>query len=180
MQNPFLVGKQIYLRPLERADAATLLPWVNDSEITRHLLLYRPVSLTAEENFIDSLNENQDGIHLAIVLRDSDRLIGVCGLHKLDHKNRHASFGIFIGAKEEWGGGYGTEATRLIVNYAFATLNLHRVWLHVFEDNARGQRAYEKVGFQREGVLRQDFYREGRYWNTIVMGILREEWQPQE
>jgi len=55
-------------------------------------------------------------------------------------------------------------------------LNLNRVALRVYEDNERGIRAYEKVGFKREGILRQDIYREGRYWNTFLMAILREEW----
>jgi [ribosomal protein S5]-alanine N-acetyltransferase len=72
--------------------------------------------------------------------------------------------------------GYGSEATRLLVRHGFETLNLHRIWLHVYEYNERGIRAYERVGFQREGVLRQDRFYEGRYWNTLVMGILREEW----
>ena len=65
-----------------------------------------------------------------------------------------------------------------ITFYAFRTLNLNRIWLHVFEFNERALRAYEKVGFVREGVLRQDVFREGRYWNTVVMGILRDEWLP--
>ena len=84
--------------------------------------------------------------------------------------------------KGSWGQGYGTEATRLVVQHAFATLNLNRVWLEVYEYNPRGLRAYEKVGFRKEGVKRQDNYRAGRYWDTIVMAILREEWdlnQPQ-
>ena len=63
--------------------------------------------------------------------------------------------------------------TRLMVGHAFETMNLNRVWLHVYEFNEAGGRAYEKVGFHKEGVLRQDVYREGRYWDTIVMGIQR-------
>src|SRR5262249_47639304 len=112
-----------------------------------------------------------------IAVRATDALVGVTGLHQTDLRNRHASFGIVIGEKEAWGRGYGTEATALLVRHAFETLNLNRVWLHVFEDNERGIRAYEKVGFQKEGRLRQDTFREGRYWDTFVMGILREEWQ---
>ena len=178
MQNPFLIGSATYLRPLERADAAVLLPWVNDPEVTRHLLLHRPVNLKAEEDYIDHLYESEQDVHLGIVVRETDRLVGGCALHRIDAKNRCASLGIFLGAKDAWGHGHGTEATRLLVGYAFETLNLNRVWLHVFEDNERAIRCYEKVGFKREGLLRQDYYRAGRYWNTIVMGILREEWQP--
>jgi RimJ/RimL family protein N-acetyltransferase len=91
-------------------------------------------------------------------------------------ENRHTSFGIVVGDKTEWGKGYGSEATQLMVGHAFETLNLNRVWLRVFEYNARGIRAYEKVGFKKEGVLRQDRFQDGRYWDTFAMAILRDEY----
>jgi RimJ/RimL family protein N-acetyltransferase len=177
VQNPFLIGETTYLRPIEREDASTLLPWVNDPEVTRHLLLHRPISLKCEQDFIDGLYKSEQEVSLGIVVRETDRLIGGCALHRIDARSRTASLGIFLGAKDAWGHGHGAEATRLLVGYGFDTLNLHRVWLHVFEDNARAIRCYEKAGFVREGVLRQDHYRAGRYWNTVVMAILREEWQ---
>jgi RimJ/RimL family protein N-acetyltransferase len=177
MVNPFLVGASIYLRPLERADAPAFVTWLNDPDVARFLRAYRPMSLRAEEEFIDGIGKGED-IGLAIALRDGDRLIGGTGLHEIEQRCRRAQFGIFIGDREHWGKGYGTEATRLMVGYAFETLNLNRVWLQVYEYNSRGVRSYEKVGFRREGVLRQDTFRDGRYWDTIVMGILRQEWKP--
>lgn len=178
MTNPFLVGARLYLRALERADAPALVPWLNDPEVTRFLRAYRPMTLRAEEEFIERAGQGDD-IVLGVVLREGDRLIGAAGLSQIDYRCRRASFGISIGARDEWGKGYGTEATRLVVGYAFETLNLNRVWLHVYEYNGRGLRAYEKVGFRREGVLRQDIFRDGRYWDTITMAILREEWEKQ-
>jgi len=106
----------------------------------------------------------------------SSRLIGTTGLHRIDFKNRHAGFGIAIGDKQAWGKGYGTEATFLVARYGFETLNLNRIWLHVYDFNPAGMRCYEKVGYAREGVLRQDHFSEGRYADTIVMAILRQEW----
>jgi RimJ/RimL family protein N-acetyltransferase len=176
MKNPFLIGTKIYLRPLERADAPQCLGWFNHPAITRMLLTYRPINLRAEEEFIDKALQSEHDLALGIALKDADRLIGGTGLHQIDFKNRHAGFGIAIGDKEEWGKGYGTEATGLIVQHAFETLNLNRVWLHVYEHNERAIRVYMAVGFKKEGVLRQHDYREGRYWDTIIMAILREEW----
>jgi RimJ/RimL family protein N-acetyltransferase len=176
VNNPFLVGTNVYLRPLEREDARLVVPWVNDPEVTRTLLMYRPMTLKAEEEFIDRIANADDQVAVGIALRQGDRLIGVTGLHQIDHRSRHAAFGILIGDKSEWGKGHGTEATRLIVGYGFHTLNLHRVWLHVHAHNERGQKAYEKAGFRREGVLRQEYFREGRYWDTVVMAVLRDEW----
>jgi [ribosomal protein S5]-alanine N-acetyltransferase len=174
--NPFLIGDKVYLRPLEKADAPLIVPWFNDQEVIRTLLRYRPLTLREEEEYLDQVTRNEGNVILGIVLRETDRLIGATGLHKIDFRNRHSCFGILIGEKTEWGKGYGTEATGLVVRYAFETLNLNRVWLQAFEYNPSGLRAYEKVGFRREGVLRQDCYREGRYWDTIIMGILRADW----
>jgi RimJ/RimL family protein N-acetyltransferase len=177
MHNPFLIGTKIYLRPVEREDAKQCVAWFNNPEITRTLLTHRPINLRAEEEFIDKALQSEHALVLGIAILGSERLIGVTGLKDIDYRNRHAGFGITIGEKEEWGKGFGTEATRLVVRHAFETLNLNRVWLHVYEYNERGLRSYEKVGFQREGVLRQETYREGRYWDTIVMAILRADWE---
>jgi len=175
MKNPFLTGQRVYLRPLERTDAPLLQTWINDQDVIRNLLNFRPMNLQGEEEFLDKVTRDPDLLILGIALRSDDRLIGNVVLHRIQSRDRQAGFGILIGEKAEWSRGYGTEATRLIVRYAFDVLNLNRVWLHVLEDNQRGQRAYEKVGFKVEGVLRQSAFREGRYLDTITMGILRGE-----
>jgi len=174
--NPFRIGTTVYLRPLDRSDAACCETWINDPAVTRTLLAHRPMNLAMEEQWIAGLYGNEHEVVLGIALTAGDTLIGATGLHQIDFKNRHAQFGIMIGAKGEWGKGYATEATSLIVGYGFDTLNLNRIWLHVYETNAAGIRAYEKVGFRKEGVLRQESYRDGRYHDTLLMGILREEW----
>jgi len=176
MKNPFLIGETVYLRAVEREDAPVFLPWANDFDVTRHMLLHRPMSLAAEEAWIARIQEDKSYVVLSIVLRKGDRVIGNTALHEIHSHNRHASFGIMIGDKREWGKGYGTEATRLIVGHGFRTLNLHRIWLHVYEDNPRAIRSYEKVGFRREGILRDHAFRNGHYGNVITMGILRDEW----
>jgi len=174
---PYLIGNRIYLRPLEREDAPQFIQWVNDPEITRTLVFRAPINLQAEEDFIDKITRDEHSLTLGIALRANDQLIGGTGFHLIDWRNRQASFGILLD-KAEWGKGYGTEVTALLVRHAFETLNLNRVWLHAYEYNERSIRVYEKVGFRKEGVLRQDNFREGRYWDTIIMAILREEWRP--
>jgi RimJ/RimL family protein N-acetyltransferase len=177
MNSPFLIGPSVYLRPLEIADARTIVPWLNDPEVTRNLRRYQPMTLAEEEEFLRRLPESATDLALGIALRADDRLVGATGLHKMDTRNRHAELGIFIGDKSAWGKGHGTEATRLLVRHAFDTLNLNRVWLHVYEYNEAALRVYQKVGFRTEGRLRQDTFRDGRFWDTIVMGVLREEWE---
>jgi len=175
--NAYRNGETIYLRPLERADAARITPWLNDPEVTRNLTMYRPLGLAEEEKRIEAIAEAKDDVIVGIVERESDALIGVCGLHGVNDKNRRAMLGIVIGEKSRWGHGHGTEATRLMVALAFETLNLNRVWLDVFTDNERAVRCYEKVGFKREGVMRQHAFREGAYRDLHLMSLLRDEWR---
>jgi RimJ/RimL family protein N-acetyltransferase len=177
MQNAFLIGPTVYLRPLEPDDARTIVPWFNDPDVLRFLQRYRPMTHNEEIEFLHRLSESQTDLALGIVPRAEERLVGVTGLHLVDLRNRHAAFGICIGDKAAWSKGYGSEATRLVVRHAFDTMNLNRVWLHVYEYNPRAARVYQKVGFRQEGRLRQDTFRDGRYWDTVVMGVLREEWE---
>jgi RimJ/RimL family protein N-acetyltransferase len=177
MNNPFLIGSRIYLRPLERADAPRLAPWFNDAEIRRNIYQYRPRSFASQEAFLAKMAESEHDFILGIALAEDDALIGVTGLHDIENKNRHAQLGITIGDKEAWGRGYGTEASSLMVGYAFGTLNLNRIWLHVYARNARAIRVYEKIGFRKEGVLRQHGYIDGEYLDTVTMAILREDWR---
>ena len=172
----FLSGDKVDLRPLERSDVEALLPWINDPQVTRTLLIYRPVNRDAELEFIDRMTNSEHDVVLGIVVKATGRLIGASGLHQIDTQSRQCQFGIFIGEQAERGKGYGTEATRLITGFAFATLNLNRVWLHVTSENAAGIAAYEKVGYLHEGVLKQALYKEGRYHDLVAMAILRGEW----
>src|SRR5258708_2251935 len=132
-------------------------------------MTHRPMSKQAEEEFIINSARDEHVLHLIIVLKDGDRPIGMIGLKDIDFRNRSAQFGIAIGERECWGQGHGTEATRLILDHAFGTLNLNRVWLRVAEDNERACRCYKRLGFEKEGVLRQDYYRNGRYLDLFVM-----------
>jgi RimJ/RimL family protein N-acetyltransferase len=106
-----------------------------------------------------------------------ERLIGIIDIEITQWANGDAYVGIGIGERDMWGKGYGTDAMRVMLRYAFRELNLHRVTLTVFEYNPRAIRSYEKAGFVVEGRLRKWLNREGRRWDMIHMGILREEWE---
>jgi RimJ/RimL family protein N-acetyltransferase len=103
------------------------------------------------------------------------RHIGSCGLDMASEANRTAELGIMIGEKDCWGLGYGTDAIVTLCGLGFRQLNLHRVGLCVFPFNPRGQRCYEKCGFQVEGRQREAVFKHGQYHDIVLMGILREE-----
>lgn len=179
-----ILGEGIRLRAIEKSDIPRFVRWLNDPEVTQYLLLSSPLSLAMEEKWF----ENQlsippaSGQVLAIeVLEGDDWLhIGNTGLHNVDAVSRCAEFGIFIGEKACWNRGFGTSATRLALKHGFENLNLNRIYLHVYENNARAIRAYETAGFVREGVLRQGVFKNGRYLDLIVMATLRSEWKHQQ
>jgi RimJ/RimL family protein N-acetyltransferase len=173
---PTLVGEKVKLRPLLVPDAPRLVALLADARITRNLRLRTPVTLAAEREFIAALPHATDQLVLGITVRDDGRLIGVAGLHQLTDPARQAELGLFLGGPEEWGRGYGTEVTRLLCAHGFDVLKLNRIWLHVFADNERAMRAYVRVGFQREGVLREAAVRGSERLDVVSMAILRAEW----
>ena len=180
MQNPFIVGENIYLRPREIEDIDSFVTWLNDEEIRQYLLMTSPLNKIRDREFVEQLYKDDRNIPLGITLKENDQLIGNVALINISLPNRRASMGIFIGDKSCWSKGYGTEALELMVRYAFHELNLHRIYLTVFEFNVRAMRAYEKAGFRREGVFRDAVYKNGKYHNVYPMAILRYEWEEQD
>jgi RimJ/RimL family protein N-acetyltransferase len=178
MKTPFLVGPRLYFRPLEREDAPRLAAYLNDPGVRRALLWHRPLSVAQEQSFLEALGKDEHQVVLGIARHEDSELIGTTGLHGLDFRSRRAEFGLVIGERSFWGQGYGTEATRMMLDYGFGTLNLNRVWLQVFGHHTAAVRVYEKAGFRREGVQREHHFAEGRYVDTVMMGILRSEWTP--
>ena len=176
--NPFFAGSQVYLRPLEKTDLnEQYLAWLNDPEVTRYLETgVFPATRQDLERFFESVTGSRSQVILAIVDKKSDRHIGNVKLGPIDWVHRRAVFGILIGEKKFWGRGIGQEVTHLAVEYAFLRLNLNRVSLGVFAEHKAGVRCYEKIGFRKEGLCRQDLFRNGEYHDRLLMGLLRAEY----
>lgn len=176
--NPVIRSRRLYLRPAERADLPDFVRWFADAEVRRHLALRAPFSLAMEEKWFDGMAERQgkSDYHFVACLAADARPIGTVGLHGLDLENGKAEFGISIGEKELWGQGFGTEALEAICDFGFGALRLERIELHVYEDNARAIRSYEKAGFRHEGRLRHAHFGEGRHSDVVAMALLRDEW----
>lgn len=179
MKNPFRIGDRIYLRPVEVEDVPVLQKWVNDPEVNQYLGVYLPYNAVREREWVEGLYKDPANVVLVIALIEGDRPIGNCGLHQLrmDPPNRCAELGIVIGEPEFQNRGYGAEAMRLLCGYGFNRLNLHRIGLRVYEYNRRAIRCYEKVGFRREGALREGRFLDGRWHDVVLMGLLEHEFR---
>ncbi|MEX2247483.1 MAG: GNAT family protein [Dehalococcoidia bacterium] len=170
-------GKIVNLRAREMTDLANFTRWINDTEVTRHLSMRYQMSLLAEEKWLSELVSQPmayDRVAFSIDTKDGVH-IGSLNYHIIVPEERKASLGIMIGEKEYWAKGYGTDAIVTLLRFGFDEMNLNRVELRVFADNARAIACYRKCGFVEEGRLRQDRFARGEYTDTHIMGILRDE-----
>jgi RimJ/RimL family protein N-acetyltransferase len=175
-----ILGEKTRLRAIEREDIPTFVRWFNDPEVRQYLEMYLPMSRAEEEQWFEAYLKDNTSRIFAIVDADDGVTIGNVGLHGLDWKNRSATLGIVIADKEYWGRGYGSDAITTLLDFAFGEMNLHRIELSVYEFNQRAMRCYEKCGFRHEGRAREAFYRGGRYHDTFLMAILRQDFASQD
>jgi len=179
--------KDIYTGELVRLAAVdpdefgkTFTRWSRDSEFMRLLNgdAIRLNSVAANKKWLEKdLEDSSPGLYFfsARAIAD-DRVIGAILLDVASWKDRNGFVAISIGEREDWGKGFGTDLMKLLLHFAFTEVNLRRMTLTVFEYNPRAIRSYEKAGFQHEGRFRKFLHREGRRWDMLFMGILREDW----
>src|SRR5881396_341274 len=152
-----LRGERVLLRPLASTDLRRCVKWFSDPQIIRFLGRDAPVTLAEEERWFRDYERRTDEQIFAIEVEGNH--IGNLGLHKVDRVHRKADVGIVIGEPTLWSKGYGTEAMRVALRYAFDVLGLNKVSLDVLEYNIRAIHTYERLGFQREGLHREDVYK---------------------
>lgn len=169
-------GKKVRLRAFREDDLKNVLAWLNNPAVTRYLSSMRPWSVVEERGWLDRAMRNDDPTAVTYVIESADgEYAGSIGLMHIDGRNRRAEVGVVISRPEDWGRGMGTEAMLLMLRHAFEEMNLHRVTLRVYTFNERAQRSYAKIGFVEEGRLREDTYRHGAWHDTVLMGILADE-----
>ena len=178
MSEGFIIGEKIALRAIRRSDMGAYARWLDNHDVTHFLEMgWKPLSEPDLEATFKSLTESAETVAFVIEDRASGEAVGTCGLYLIQWVARRAQFNILIGEPSVWDKGFGTEATRLVVGYGFDTLNLESIQLGVNADNDRALKSYEKTGFVHEGRRRKFVYRNGRYYDLVVMGIVREEYQ---
>ena len=168
-----LIGKKCYLSPMDINDAEKYTEWLNDLEVISNLTIYNSVINTeTEKDFLVKLSKEHN---YSIVDNAANKLIGSCGFTDLDHLNLTSEAGIFIGDKNYWNKGYGTEALVLLLDYGFKVLNLHNVMLRVYSLNERAIRSYEKAGFKKIGTRREALRRGDKTFDIVLMDLLYED-----
>ena len=169
-----LVGERIYLSPRNVEDVGIFTEWMNDFYVTDYIgRSHQTVTLQDEKEYLEKTDNNKNVF--AIIDPEKDEIIGNIGLHEIDKINRTATLGIFIGNRNYWSKGYGTEAIQLILDFGFNYLNLNNIDLALMEFNQRALNCYEKCGFKEIGRRRKNKFINGKYYDSILMDILAEE-----
>jgi len=173
----FLRGRKVVLRPVEERDIPKMQRWINDQESIRGTLQFLPVSETGEREWLERIRKDPHAILLAIETHEG-RHIGNIGLFSISWRDGTAHTGILIGEKDCRGKGYAKDAKMILLSYAFLTLNLRKICSSSLEFNAASLHYNLKCGYKEEGRRRQQFYRDGRYWDEIKIAVFREDWLP--
>jgi UDP-4-amino-4,6-dideoxy-N-acetyl-beta-L-altrosamine N-acetyltransferase len=166
-------GERVQLRPMEEGDTDDVVHMRSEPSVLAQLFSDEPPTREGHLRWLAAVRARGDRQEFVIVDRASGRAVGTIGLSRIDPAHRRAEYGVLTGEPDARGKGFAAEASRLLLGYAFGPLGLNRVYLHVFPENEPAIRLYERVGFEREGLLRQHVSKGGRFRDVVVMGVLK-------
>jgi len=169
----YLRGEDVTLRTVEEEDLPFLRDTINDPDVRRYLPSRTPINLDQEREFYEGVVSAEGAVNLLICV-DGDSA-GTIGLEPADSVSGSSEIGLFL-SPEFWGEGYGTEASQLITEYAFAERRLHRVTARVLEPNVGSRRIWEKLGYRHEATFREADFAAGEYVDVYLYAVLAEEW----
>lgn len=169
-------SERIFLRKVTEQDVETYHQWRNDTDVMKNTSPELDIFTLAEsEEFIRNISKSSNSKSYIISLKERDKSIGMVSLINIDYKNQNAECIIDIGEKDYWGNGFGQETMQLLINYSFLEMNLHKVYLRVFSFNERAIKLYERIGFVKEGELKEQLFRNGKWHGIISMAIFQED-----
>lgn len=173
-----IVGQKVALCPIEEKEIPLFQRWINDLIVSRYLS--RPDIINTfedEKKWFKKAVKSNDAATFSVVVKRGGKTIGNTSLMKIDKVNGNAELGIMIGDKKYWGRGYGTEATKLMLDFGFNILRLHQIYLKVVAFNKRALKAYRKAGFKLVGRLRESRFFSGEYHDEYLMDVLDREFK---
>jgi RimJ/RimL family protein N-acetyltransferase len=172
-----IVGERVILRPFSKKDLSHIQRWSNDAELRKLIGEVAPMSRAEAEKFYKELRADENRAWFMIVLKKGKRVIGEAGLLRMDRLWRNTDMTIIIGEKDARGKGYGQEAGRLLLSYAFEDLGFHRVSIGVVGFNKNALRFWRSLGFRKEGIERDEYFCDGKFSDFVMMSILEDEFR---
>lgn len=162
----------IYLRPITDTDTDLIVKWRNSDGVRSNFIYQETFTRESHENWLRNMVETGNVVQMIICGTSDDTPLGSVYIRDIDRLHNKAEYGIFIGEESARGRGIGTAAAALMLEYCFRVEKLHRVYLRAFASNARAIRSYEKAGFVREGLLKEDVRIDGEYRDMVWMAAI--------
>lgn len=162
-------GKKVYLRVMTEEDTDDIISWRNRPSVQKNFIYQEMFTREGHLKWLHSVVETGRAAQFIIVEKESQRAVGSVYFRDIDHENHKAEYGIFIGEDDARGKGFGTEVAKIFTEYGFEKLGLHRIYLRALEENEQAVRSYEKAGFVREGLLKDDVCIRGCYHSIVWM-----------
>ena len=173
-KNMILEGKNIYLRPMTGEDTGLIVKWRNEDFVRKNFIYQKPFTREGHLNWVETMVKTGKVVQF-IICTNENKPVGSVYLRDIDETHHKAEYGIFIGEREALSKGYGTEAAKLMIRYAFEERKLHKLMLRVLAGNDRAKKIYENAGFVQEAYLKDDVYLEDGYRDVILMAVINPE-----
>ncbi|MBI2627903.1 MAG: GNAT family N-acetyltransferase [Candidatus Niyogibacteria bacterium] len=174
-------SKLVGLRAVEREDLSMLKDWRNIPKFRKNFREFRELNLDNQKKWFENIVVGSQNDFMFIIERLKDKLsVGVCGLVYINWISRSADLSFYIGLNEEYidTKGYALEAAKLLLDYGFNNLNLHKIWMELYEfDKKKIDFFTKKLNFKKDGELRDNCFKEGKYWNSHIYSLLNKEYK---
>ena len=170
-------GEKVTLRKLEEKDLAKKVEWINNPKINKTLMYDIPLTLDKTKEWFKNTLTDKTRHDFAIIEKETGNFIGVTGLRRIDDRHKRGQFYITIGDQSKWGKGYANEAVILVLKFAFSEGGLEKVYLFTLDNNTRARELYERIGFEKEALMKKHFFIHGKLYDLYQHAFLKDDFK---
>ncbi len=172
-------GENVYLTAIEREDLQPLMEWRNNENFKKHFREFRELNHDLQERWYENKVLNDPSTIMFSIRRSADKkLLGCCGLCYINWIHRHADLSLYIGLEDQYidEEGYARESCELLFDYGFHQLGLNKIWTEIYEFDYKKKKLLYQLEFQLDGTLRKNYYYDGKWWDSLILSLLKEEY----
>lgn len=173
-----ICGDKVYLTAIERKDLVPLMNWRNREDFKKYFREYKEINLDMQNKWYESsVLKDPNTIMFSIRSRENNELLGCCGLCYINWIHRYADLSLYIGWENSYidENGYAEESCKLLFNYGFNELGLNKIWTEIYEFDIKKKSLYSKLNFLIDGSLRENYYYDGKWWNSLILSLLKKD-----
>lgn len=173
-----IIGEKVYLTAVEKEDLMELMEWRNKESFRKHFREYREINQEMQLRWYEEkVIKDPNTIMFSIKRKKDGMLLGCCGLCYINWVQRNADLSLYIGWNDAYidEEGYAEESCKLLIDYGFRQLGLHKIWTEIYEFDYKKKQLYDTIGLEQDGLLRDNYFYEGKWWNSYILSILNKD-----